>query len=347
MYSNPKQLELFPELLHEAKLQDVVWDENARQLSCMFECLRMNIDGSKMQDTAVELRFMAVRKIATFYAPSNFEIRPSQVSLDSPITFSTLGNWNKESTEVVVSINSEHSLFDMQTSWHCNWLLDDELNRTHIERPYAHIHVEPERYSSEMVQENLYIEFEAIEIYTSDGSSLPLEQWGKEYQAFWGGWRSYWSKQSKAANGKDGEDNLNDEANDIFAHETNPYQNSSPFEIDNQIAPDYLLLPIRQYHFGLHQADWIAVAKAWPNFDQTNDERAEILKEDDFLKYSLVYLQNIDSWWEEENMACVKISGIQYWPPDEDGPAKEAEVVVSYGLRKAGNDWVIFTLSVL
>ena len=347
MYTDLEQLKLIPNLLHEAKLQHVAWDENARQLSCMFECLRVNVDGGKFKDTAVELRFTHVHQIATFYSPANFEIRPSQFSFDSPITLSTLGNWNQKPIEVAFFINSEHSLFDMQSAWRCDWLLGDEPKRKQIENPYTHIHFEPRRFDGKMAQENLYIEFEAIEIYEGDGSLLTLEQWGKEHQAFWEGWGSYWSKQSKAVNQKVEEDNSNPEINNVVAHEINPYQHSSLFEIENPILPKHLLLPIRQHHLGLHQADWIAVAKAWPNFDQTYDERAKIFQEDDFFKYSLIYLRAIDSWWEEENMACVKIRGIQYWPPDQDGPAKEDEVVVSYGLRKADKDWVIFTLSIL
>ena len=341
MYSDIEQLKLISKLLHEAKLQNVVWDDNSCQLSCYFDCLRLNADGSKLQDTIVEIRFTTIRKIAAYYSPANFEIRPSQILFDSPITFPALNNWNKIPTEVVFSINSEQSLFDMQTSWRCDWLLQDKVELAQIKKPFAHLHFELKKYDANAVQENLYIEFEVIEICSSKGSPLTLKQWEEEHQAFWDGWRSYWSKQSQPEYLKNEKDKFNSE---IVTNEINPYQNSSPFDINNPIVPDYLLLPIRQFHFGLHQADWKTVAKVWPNFDQTNDERARIHR--DFMQDSLFYLRSIDPWWEEGNMSCVKIRGVQYWPSDEYGPAKEGDVVVSYGLRKADVGWVIFTLSI-
>jgi len=89
------------------------------------------------------------------------------------------------------------------------------------------------------------------------------------------------------------------------------------------------------------------VAAAYPHFDQGPDERAAHLR-DQFLGHNYgrwVYVRYIDGWWCEGDRACVVVRGIEHVKGDEESPTRNEETVITYGLRKFCQTWVIATWS--
>jgi hypothetical protein len=91
----------------------------------------------------------------------------------------------------------------------------------------------------------------------------------------------------------------------------------------------------------------LKVAAAYPFFDQGPDERAARLR-DQFLGDNYgrwVYVRHIDGWWCEASRAGVIVRGIEHNKGDDDPPARNEETVITYGLRRFRQTWIITTWS--
>ena len=122
---------------------------------------------------------------------------------------------------------------------------------------------------------------------------------------------------------------------------------AAPFLLPPTTVPAELLKPIEDYHTGHHEQDWLKVAAAYPNFDKGSGERAARLR-DQFLGHNYgrwVYVRYIDGWWCEGSRACVIVRGIEHVKSDDDSPDRNEETVITYGLRKHHQTWVIATWS--
>ena len=122
---------------------------------------------------------------------------------------------------------------------------------------------------------------------------------------------------------------------------------AAPFLVMTTTATAGLLKPIGDYHTGVHERDWPKVAAVYPHFDQGPDERAARLR-DQFLGHDYgrwVYVRRIDRWWCEGDRACVVVRGIEHVKGDDESPDRNEETVITYGLRRFRQTWVIATWS--
>jgi hypothetical protein len=119
------------------------------------------------------------------------------------------------------------------------------------------------------------------------------------------------------------------------------------FQVAAPDTPLELLKPIADFHAGLHGRDWARMASSYPYLDRTTEERAHQLR-DQYLSHDFgrwVYVRRVDSWWCEGDRACVVVRGVEHTMPEGDKPARNEETVVTYGLRRFEDRWIIATWS--
>ena len=184
----------------------------------------------------------------------------------------------------------------------------------------------------------------------SAGVFLDIDTWKAEFDAWWTGWQ-------EELDASDREDDEESEVvpEDTFIPAAKPappdlsyrQPDRPPFQIGSSDVPAELLRPIIDFLVGMHERDWPRMASASPNFDRSPAEQASQLVTqylgDDYGRW--IYIRQIDSWWCEENRACVVVRGIEHLAPDEEEPATNQETVVTYDLRRHRNSWVIVTWS--
>ena len=122
---------------------------------------------------------------------------------------------------------------------------------------------------------------------------------------------------------------------------------TAPFLVLTTTAPAGLLKPVEDYHTGVHERDWPKVAAAYPYFDfrpgRACGPSAGPVPRPDHGRW--VYVRCIDGWWCEGDRACVVVRGIEHVKGDGESPDRNEETVITYGLRRFRQAWVIATWS--
>ena len=72
----PGNIQDIPPLLHDARLSDCRWDQHLRLLQFSFRCLRRNVDGTAIEDSAVDLKLGGVERVVAYYTGAN-QVFPS------------------------------------------------------------------------------------------------------------------------------------------------------------------------------------------------------------------------------------------------------------------------------
>lgn len=339
-----------PNLLHDAQLLTVEWKPELAQVVLMFDCLRRNADGSEMADRSVEIRLVGVHRIAAYYDPVDIRLRPSSCRLDDPFIASDLENWPLPPLEAFLAINSEESLFSMATSWRVDWLQGCPMPPA-ADRCALFIHLQINKHDNGETASERSLYFECDSIHTlSSGVPLDLDHWAGQFDAWWKSWEQHCQR----GEGSDGEDRELVEEDAFIPSGEDPPQDLSyrppdrtAFSVQRTGAPAALLQPIQDMHEAILDRNWARLARAWPNYDKNTDERARELEEQylglDFGRWA--YVRQVDEWWEEGNQACVTVRGIEHSAPDDEDPATNQEVVITYALRKSDRGWRILTFS--
>jgi hypothetical protein len=338
-----------PLLLHDARLSDFGWDRYLKILHLSFQCLRRNVDGTPIEDSTVDLKLDGVRGIIAYYSPASVLVRPSEFKLDNRIALADLEDWSYGSMEAHLVINSLQAEFELTTACVREALVGDAEQQRGESPLRVYVSFEPHKYGTQGVMTGLAIDCESLEPFTN-GVPLDIETWVRQFEAWWAAWRHHWSEQGK---NEEGEQEPVMEDTFIPAGQPDPpdlsYRppSAAPFLLPPTNAPGELLKPIEDYHTGLHERDWPRVAAAYPFFDQDPNERAARFREQ-FLNYEFgrwVYVRHIDSWWCEGNRACVVVRGVEHVKGDDDSPSRNEETVITYGLRRFRQTWVIATWS--
>lgn len=339
-----------PALLHEARLFDLEWKPEMAELRLSFACLRRNTDGSEMADTSVDLVLAGVERIAAFYSPAAIEVRPSTFRVASPLSMADLIEWQRPAVEAHPYINSVCRAWDMATSSHIDWLAGSPVDPLIAGSGLLSVSLLFDRpYRNDAAETTLFVQCASIQAMAG-GVPLALEDWSEQYDAWWKGWRDYWAQK------KDDDDGPTSALEETFIPAGLSTEPDDPsyrpprrpaFQVGTTDVPADLLAPVRDFHQGLHGQDWLTMARAYPTLDDTDAERAQKLEKQyrtyDFGRW--VFLRHIDSWWTEGSRACVVVRGIEHTAPLDGDPAKDRETVITYGLRKVADRWIIWTWS--
>jgi hypothetical protein len=338
-----------PPLLHDARLSDCRWDCHLKTLHLCFRCLRRNVDGTPIEDSTVDLRLGGVERVVAHYSPSSVTVKPSEFEPGTRLQLTDLEDWPYGAVEAHLAINSSQADFEEATACVREIIVGDPKDSPAEAQLRVHVSLEPQNYGPQGATTSLSIDCDSLEPVTN-GIPLAIETWERQYEAWWKGWRDHWSKKGQDEGGKT-ESALEDTF--IPAGQPEPPDLSyrppseAPVLWTPTTAPVELLKPIEDYHTGHHEQNWLKVAVAYPYFDQGPDERAARLREQ-FLGHNYgrwIYVRHIDGWWCEGDRACVVVRGIEHVKADDDSPARNEETVVTYGLRKFRQTWVIATWS--
>jgi hypothetical protein len=262
-------LDQLPQLLHDARLRECCWDVHLRRLSLDFICLRRNLDGSPIADPSVELRLVGVESIVAHYSPANLEVRPSDFVAKGRLCIVDLESWSRPPTEIHLSLNSEHSEFELATACVKEHLFGQSLNGGRRSEFRVHLSFDQHDHGRDATASSLAICCDSIESFTN-GAPLDLDLWQSQFKAWWQGWQQHWSV-SESETDPTSESALEDAF--IPAGDSSPdlsYQppQESAFELAETDAPAELIKPIEDFHVGLHERDWLRVASAYPHFDR-------------------------------------------------------------------------------
>ncbi len=335
-----------PPLLHDARLSACRWDRDLHTLTLSFLCLRRNVDGTPIEPSAVDLKLSGVERIAAYYSPAGVLVKPSEFELDMRIRLADIEDWPYEPTEAHLAINSPQAEFEEATACVREGLFGDRGESD--ESPLRiHLAFEPHNHGRCGVASALAINCDEVEPFTN-GVPLDIGTWGRQFEAWWTGWREHWSEKDRSNS-----DEWAWEDTFIPAAKSDPpgvsYHPPAtvPVLLTASTVPAELLRPIEDYHAGICERDWRRVATAYPYFDLGLEERAGQLQErflnDDYGRW--VYIRHIDEWWCEGNRACVVVRGIEHVMGDDESPAENRETVITYGLRMYRGSWVIVTWS--
>jgi len=185
-----------PPLLHDARISDCRWDHHLKTLHLCLQCLRRNLDGTRIEDSTVDLKFEGVDRIVAYYSPANDSVKPSEFKADSRIALADLENWPHGSVEAHLAINSLQSEFELTTSCLRETLVSDV--KDDLGKPPLRIHVtfEPHNYGPEGTTTGIAINCDSLEPF-SNGVPLDIETWECQFEAWWKGWRNHWSEQGQ------------------------------------------------------------------------------------------------------------------------------------------------------
>ena len=338
-----------PPLLHDARMNDCRWNGHLKTLDLCFQCLRRNVDGTPIEDSTVDLKLGGVERVVAYYSPSSVTVKPSEVEPNFRIGLADLEDWAHEAMEAHLAINSPQAEFEAATACVREALVGDVEDRSDESPLRVHVSFEPHNYGPQATTTSLSIDCDSLEPFTN-GVPLDIETWQRQFEAWWAGWRQHWS-----AKGQDEPAEQQPALEDTFIPaelsdapdlDYRP-PSAAPFLLSATTAPLELLKPIEDYHIGFHERDWSRVAAAYPFFDHGPDEHAARLR-DQFLGWNYgrwVYVRHIDEWWCEGSRACVVVRGIEHIKGDDESSARNEETVITYGLRKFRQNWVIATWS--
>jgi hypothetical protein len=330
---------IIPDLLHDAVLTNLEWRRDVAKMQLAFACLRRNSEGSPLEDP-VELVLEGVTGIAVYYAPAAIEEKPSRFEVTEELTEADLGVWSDQ--VIPLYINSKVEGFEMRTASCVNWIVGESTESSPLD-----ICIVKETFSSRSrgVRTGLLIQCANLQAM-SGYLPLGIDEWAEQFDAWWHGWKKHWAEK------EEGEAPVREDAF-IPAGEDDPpdlsYRppNKHPFVIGETDAPPELLNPIRRFHEGHHSQDWFEMARTHPNLEVPPDQCARQFQEQ-YQSYEFgtwCYIRTVDSWWQEEGRACVVVRGVEHSMPDEEDPATNSETVITYGLRKLEDDWIIWTWS--
>ncbi|MBN9521679.1 hypothetical protein J0H58_24725 [bacterium] len=334
-----------PPLLHDARLVDCRWDRHLKSLHLSFRCLRRNVDGTPVEDGTVDLKLGGVERIVAYYSPAGLTVKPSEFGPASRITLADLEEWPHGAAEAHLAVNSPQAEFDAAMACVREALVGGPEGRNAASPLRVHVSFEPHNHGPHGTATGLAVDCDSLESFTN-GVPLDIGTWGRQFEAWWAGWREHWSAKGQAAG-----ENPQPAVEDAFIPAGQPdppdpsYRPPSapPFLVPPTTVPAELLKPVEDYHTGFHQQDWLTVAAAYPHFDHSPEGRAAGLR-DRFLGWDhgrWVYLRRLDAWWCEGDRACVIVRGIEHVKGDDESPARNEETVITYGLRKSGRTWVI------
>ncbi len=340
------------ELLHDARLLSFKWKEYYSEINFTFDCLRRNLDLSKMSNCQVDIILLGVKKIAAYYNPSLAETPLSKAILLNPFSINDLETWSLPPSEALLCINSQHEAFNMHSSWKLDWLLNNSDDPGTAPPYYANLIFLLSKSGHGINERSLYFEFDSIHIL-SNGAPLSIDEWGKQYEAWWKNWEEYWHKEYSS---RFQADNLQIEEDKFTPLVIDPgldfnYRppTQPPFQVQKTNIPDELIHPIREFTEGHHNQEWHRMAQVWPNFDKTLKEQMNYFEQqylfDEFGSW--IYIRSIENWWQEDAQASITVKGFEHWMPDEDSPATDKQTVITYSLRKHHNKWIIWNYSQL
>jgi hypothetical protein len=339
-------LKEIPPLLHEARLSDCHRDRDLKTLDLSFQCLRRHVDGTPVEDNTVDLKLGGVERVVAHYSPASVTVKPSEFEPGFRLTLADLEEWPHGAVEVHLAINSPQAEFDSATAGVREALVGDLDDRPGDSPLRVHVSFEPHNCGPQGTAIGLSIDCDSLEPFTN-GVPLDIGTWQQQFDAWWAGWREHW-----AATGQEsGDEQPALEDTFIPGGQPDPPDLSynpppaSPFLVPPTTAPAELLKPIEDYHTGFHQRDWPRVAAAYPHFDYNPEERAARLREQ-YLGWDhgrWVFVRHIDGWWQEGDRACVIVRGVEHAKGDDESPATNQETVLTYGLRKSRQGWVIAT----
>ncbi|MGH7139594.1 MAG: hypothetical protein ACREHD_27965, partial [Pirellulales bacterium] len=319
-----------------------------KTLTLCLQCLRRNVDGTPIEDSSVELRLEGVDQITAFYSPANILVKPSEFEPHDRITLADLQDWPHGGVEARLSINSGHAEFEMETSCFQDVLVGETVDQARTSPLRIHVFFQSPSHGLHTADTNLFIACDAIEPFFG-GMPLDIKLWQSQFDAWWAAWREHWSAKDEDNKEEDAtiEDTFIPSVPSDWSDLSYRPPSASPFLVSATDIPAELLKTIEDFHTGMHERDWSKMAAADPFFDQGPEERAACLRDrflgDEFGRW--IYVRHIDGWWCEGNRACVVVRGIEHTKEDENSTATNEETVVTYGLRRFRQNWVIATWS--
>ncbi|MEM6329164.1 MAG: hypothetical protein AAF790_02830 [Planctomycetota bacterium] len=336
-----------PQLLHDTSLLSIEVDEPLRSACFWFKCLRRNVDGSDLDDTIVELRVTSVERIAAYYDAESVSQRFSELPDIQLLALDGLKQLEVDNPQCAVAIDSHDEYFNLETAGRVDWLLGEPpVDSSMPTEQCLFVTIDTRHHRKSNVRSSLMIQGASVEPWAG-GVPLSIHEWGLQYSAWWKGWEQHWAANESA----ESEDESKEEGRFIPAGADETAVLSfeppakPPFLVSSSDVDGALLEPIRDYLEGIIARDWSRVARALPDLDVDMASRAREL-ETQFLGHDFgrwVYQRQLDTAWKERYQACVTLRGVEFVGPLEGEPAEANETVVSYGLRRLRDRWVIRT----
>ncbi|NQV27005.1 MAG: hypothetical protein HQ518_21860 [Rhodopirellula sp.] len=353
-------ISIISQLLHDSQLIDLTWDSRTCCLRMTCTCLRKDIDGSELPDTAVDLIFRDVTAIAIFWGPASHEVRPSRCPSFAKATIEGVRERFMGAGEFGLTVSSPPDLCELETGCGVKWVAGDFDAVKAGEYRFA-VEAWGDLMSSgpDDLQVNLAIFCDQID--TEAGSvPLTLEQWHEQFGAWWRASEEHWDEGDDALADEDEapEEDEDHEDDPVLEDALIPAGESEVdlaycppdrpgFDVTDPEIPAELIAPIRNFHQGHLARDWHRMAIAYPDRRVSPEDRATALEGQylDYLWGRWQYIRAVDDWWQEGQRACVTVRGIEHCAPMDDDPAENAETVITYGLRQSEGRWVIRTWS--
>ena len=186
---------LIGDLLHDAQLIDLTWDQQACCVRMTCECLRKNTDGSELADTAVDLIFADVRAVAIFWQPASHEVRPSQCPRFADATIEGVREVFAGAGTLGLSVCEQPYQYELETACGVRWVAGDSNAAESGDCRFAvDAWCDPGSYGPKDILVRLAIFCDRIDI-EADSVPLALEQWHDQFAAFWDDWKEYWDEQ--------------------------------------------------------------------------------------------------------------------------------------------------------
>jgi hypothetical protein len=333
------------DLLHDARLQHLEWDQALGRVTLVFDPLRRAPDGSDLADSTVTFCLSGVSAIVAGYERVVAGIRPSEYRLDRLLEVDDLRDWPFAPQEVFVSVNSPACQDDVLNAPLTRWLfggqddLDDCDIRLGVTFEYCALFGLPTNHVRLLFG---CADFEIL----SESIPLDLETWTSQYAAWWEHWRRYWDQtraEEARATGRREETFIpvrpSAPPDRSYCPPPEPTVVWQPTDL-----PAELLQVLTDWIESTHQQDWLRLARVYPNLDVDSTERARQLArwaEQDFGRWW--YARQIDGWWVEGSNAEVVVRGVEHSSPDEGEPARNTETVWTVRLRRCPDGWVIRT----
>lgn len=336
--------QLYTELLHDARLQQLDWEPAIGRMSLYFHCLRRCPDGSPVSDPVVEFKITGVSAIIAGYESGLLPgPRPSAYNLRRRITIEHFQDWPFQGQEAYFTVNSAAAVDEAKHSSISDWLLGtpDELVACALRIGLSFEHTAMLGLPTNSI--TLVISCDGLETLSS-GVPLDLDTWSEQFTAWWQGWQEHWNRKNDNNTDPCEEDTF------IPAAESPPpdrtYRPPQEPAVDWQAtnARKELLQPLSDWFEGRMQGDWLRVAYAQPHLDYSSAEWAAKLEERtqfDFGRWD--YARQIDEWWIEGMYAEVAVRGVEHTMPNEDSPGSNVETVWNFKLRMREGRWIIRT----
>jgi len=273
-------------------------------------------------------------------------VQESEFAVEEPLSESALSNWQVSPSEISVHVNSQHQALGMETACQTEWFLGSP-SESGPDVVDVHLVLEPRNYGADAFETGIFIRCEVIQPM-AEGASLDLNEWRQQFDAWWRGWEQHWADQydnEEPASPSVVEDTFIPAGEEPNPNPTYRPPSQPPVLLDNTDVPLPLLQPLIDFHEAHHSQDWQRMAECCPDLDMLLTECSSQLQEQhqgcEFGRW--IYLRHVDSWWQESRRACIVVRGIEHAMPDEEDPATNEETVVTYGLRKYGDSWIIWT----